>query len=86
MPDIEPMKLMLQPNKSLGEIRDPWMAEADGGGIGSQIHTKEETYLRIGIFNSWRRYELRIPPSRVKSLLVECEEFLGYLREQGWDL
>ena len=86
MPDIEPMKLMLQPNKGLGEIRGPWIDEAEGGGMGSQIHTKEETYLCIAISNDWRRYELRIPPSRVKALMVECEELLKLLREQGWDL
>ncbi len=86
MPDIEPMKLMLQPNKRPGEIPPPWITEAEGGGMGSQIYTKEETYLLISIFNDWRRYELRIPPSRIKALMVECEELLGCLKEQGWDL
>jgi len=83
---VEPMKLMLQPNRGLGEKRGPWITEAEGGGMGSQIYSKEETYLSIGIFNDWRLYQLRIPPSRIKALQVECEKFLEHLKEQGWEL
>jgi len=83
---VEPMKLLLRPTLKPDEKAGPWIAEAEGGGMGSQIHTKEETYLSIGIFNKWRTYSLRIPPSRVKALQVECEEFLSVLREQGWEL
>lgn len=81
---IEPMKLMLRPTRKLeeGERGGPWMIEAEGGGMGSQIHSKENTYLSIGISNKWRSYSLRIPPSRVPALIVECEQFLKHLKEQ----
>ena len=85
---VEPMKLLLRPTpkREEGEKGGPWKAEAEGGGMGSQIHTKENTYLALHISNEWRSYSLRVPPSRVPALIVECEQFLKHLREQGWEI